>query len=138
MARQPDALGSTVFGYNDAYARLKPFLQRWRSSAASQQGSDLTNQQRPHLLSVDITRAFDSIDTELMLAIVAPVLQSHEYLIFGYLEVSVVSSGFCLEACHPIKISVACKITGHSSAPVDKIICAFLMVDRCHPRAMDT
>ena len=87
VARQPEALGSTVFGYNDAYTSLKPFLQRWRSSAAAQQGPSPPSQQRPYLLSVDITRAFDSIDTELMLAIVAPVLQCHEYLIFRYLEV---------------------------------------------------
>ena len=85
VARQPDALGSTVFGYNDAYARLKPFLLRWRPPG--QQGLSPSGQQRPYLVSVDITRAFDSIDTELMLAIVAPVLQSHEYLIFRYLEV---------------------------------------------------
>lgn len=107
VARQPDALGSTVFGYNDAYARLRPFLQRWQSSAAGQQGLGPSNQQRPHLLSVDITRAFDSIDTELMLAIVAPVLQSHEYLIFRYLEVRLTSSGICLEACRPTTFSVA-------------------------------
>ena len=66
VARQPEALGSTVFGYNDAYTSLKPFLQRWRSSAAAQQGPSPPSQQRPYLLSVDITRAFDSIDTELM------------------------------------------------------------------------
>ncbi|KAK9843117.1 hypothetical protein WJX74_007218 [Apatococcus lobatus] len=87
VARQPEALGSTVFGYNDAYARLKPFLQRWRSSAAAHHSLSPPSEQRPYLLSVDVTRAFDSIDTELMLAVVAPVLQCHEYLIFRYLEV---------------------------------------------------
>ena len=88
VGRQPEALGSTVFGYNDAYAKLRPFLQRWRAACATQQAPSQTPQQ-PHVLSVDVTCAFDSIDTELMLAIVAPILQSHEYLIFRYTEVCI-------------------------------------------------
>ena len=88
VGRQPDAMGSTVLGYNDAYARLKPFLQRRHMAVPGQQPGSQSPQGPPYILSTDVRCAFDSIDTELMLAIVAPALQSHEYLIFRYTEVA--------------------------------------------------
>ena len=30
VSQQPHLLGSSVFGYNDAYCRLQPYLRRWR------------------------------------------------------------------------------------------------------------
>ncbi len=35
VASQPAALGSTVFGYNDAYRRLRPFVLEWRAACAA-------------------------------------------------------------------------------------------------------
>lgn len=35
VASQPMALGSTVFGYNDAYRRLRPFVLEWRAACAA-------------------------------------------------------------------------------------------------------
>lgn len=33
--RQPGTLGGSVFGYNDAYKRLHPFLKQWRLAQAA-------------------------------------------------------------------------------------------------------
>lgn len=33
--RQPSTLGGSVFGYNDAYKRLHPFLKQWRLAQAA-------------------------------------------------------------------------------------------------------
>ena len=35
VASQPAVLGSTVFGYNDAYRRLRPFVLDWRAACAA-------------------------------------------------------------------------------------------------------
>ncbi len=35
VAAQPAVLGSTVFGYNDAYRRLRPFVLDWRAACAA-------------------------------------------------------------------------------------------------------
>ncbi|GAB4814869.1 hypothetical protein N2152v2_001915 [Parachlorella kessleri] len=34
-AAQPGALGASIFGLNDAYCRLQPFIRRWRAAAAA-------------------------------------------------------------------------------------------------------
>ena len=34
-AAQPEALGASVFGYNDIFCRLQPFLRKWRAAAAA-------------------------------------------------------------------------------------------------------
>lgn len=42
--RQPHLLGASVFGYNDAFCRLQPFLRKWRAAgeaAAAGGGSPL-------------------------------------------------------------------------------------------------
>ena len=35
VASQPGALGSGVFGYNDAYRRLRPYVRDWRAACAA-------------------------------------------------------------------------------------------------------
>ena len=42
VASQPAALGSSVFGYNDAYRRLRPLVRDWRAActAAGSAGGD--------------------------------------------------------------------------------------------------
>lgn len=136
--RQAHALGGSVFGYNDAYRRLHPFLKQWQlaQTAMASDGTDAKLQhcpdhkpptvtltqnrnlhlwQRdqpqaadasasspaqamdpakrqpqlgmPYIVSVDVSRAFDNIDAEMLLRIVEPLFQSQEYLIIKYAEV---------------------------------------------------
>ena len=42
----------------------------------------------PYIVSVDVSRAFDNVDADLLLGIVEPLLRSPEYLIIKYTEVS--------------------------------------------------
>ena len=125
-------LGGSVFGYNDAYKRLHPFLKRWRMAQRAvshhrdiplfshlprhTSGSPITQipdpvpwgqqegeppmlsrdvvacQQeghgKPYIVSIDVSRAFDNIDAQKLLSVVEPLLQSQEYLIVKYAEVS--------------------------------------------------
>lgn len=41
----------------------------------------------PYIVSVDVSRAFDNVDAELLLGIVVPLMRSPEYLIIKYTEV---------------------------------------------------
>lgn len=41
----------------------------------------------PYIVSVDVSRAFDNVDADLLLGIVEPLLRSPEYLIIQYTEV---------------------------------------------------
>ncbi|KAL4423217.1 hypothetical protein ABPG77_000009 [Micractinium sp. CCAP 211/92] len=82
---QPHLLGSSVFGYNDAFCKLQPFLRKWRAaaSAAATTGDTL----RPLIASVDITRAFDHVSVPLLLSLVEPLLQREQYAVLKYSEV---------------------------------------------------
>ncbi len=46
----------------------------------------------PYIVSVDVSRAFDNVDADLLLGIVEPLLRSPEYLILKYTEVVVACS----------------------------------------------
>lgn len=35
-SRSPELLGASVFGYNDAYCKLHPFLRKWRAAAEAE------------------------------------------------------------------------------------------------------
>ncbi len=35
-SRNPELLGASVFGYNDAYCKLHPFLRKWRAAAEAE------------------------------------------------------------------------------------------------------
>ena len=49
VASQPAVLGSTVFGYNDAYRRLRPFVLEWRAAcAAAGTGGGATHESTGH------------------------------------------------------------------------------------------
>uniref|UniRef100_A0A061SFG8 Telomerase reverse transcriptase n=1 Tax=Tetraselmis sp. GSL018 TaxID=582737 RepID=A0A061SFG8_9CHLO len=63
LAREPAALGASVFGYDGAYHRLAPFLRanrQHRTSAA----------QPIYVVNVDVKAAFDSVDPERILRLV--------------------------------------------------------------------
>ena len=154
VSRQPKAFGTSVFGYNDAYCYLQPFVRRWRAAAAAamvtraaglRQGSqglstDSANihshakhsagprycslstssqcteapcrpeDMCPLMVSVDISRAFDHVDVNLLLDLVSKVFTSEEYLIVKYSEI--LSS---MNAVRVIPKSFAIPLHGHSS-----------------------
>jgi hypothetical protein len=72
-----------VFSYNDAFARLHPALRRWRAARAG--GGPAAAP--VHIVSADVSRAFDRVDAGKLLEIVALLLGSQEYLIVKHVEV---------------------------------------------------
>lgn len=56
----------------------------------------------PYIVSVDVSRAFDNIDADMLLEIVEPLLRSPEYLIIKYSEVGAETRlpvSACIAAC---------------------------------------
>ena len=82
LGRQRGALGASVFSYNDAYEALQPALRKWRAASCAKQLPAL-----PYIVSADISRAFDAVDAGVVLDLIAPLLQSPEYLVLRYVEV---------------------------------------------------
>lgn len=80
--RQPAALGSSLFGYNDVYCRLQPFIKDSRGN-----GAQSDSPQKPYIVSVDVSRAFDHVDVSILIDIVTPLLQSEQYMILKYSEI---------------------------------------------------
>lgn len=84
--RNRGVLGCSVFGYSDAYLRLRPLLRRFqqlrRSSKHPAQAPEL------HLISADVSQAYDSINVSKLMSIVEPLLKSPHYLIMKHVEVS--------------------------------------------------
>jgi hypothetical protein len=81
--RQPGRLGSSVLGYNDAFAKLHPVLRQWRAKRA---GCGRTAPV-PYIVSADVSRAFDHVNADKLIDIVEPMLRSQEYLIIKHVEV---------------------------------------------------
>lgn len=78
-----DCLGNTVFGNNDIFRAYKPFVQQWRS-AAGKDGAVAP----AYILTVDVSKAFDTVNTDLLLDMAKPLLRSHTYTIAKWREVS--------------------------------------------------
>ena len=85
---QPATLGSSVMGYDDIYARYEPFLQLWRTLGAA--GGEPP---QAYIVTVDVSKAFDAVDVELLLQIIEPLLASPQYLVVKYAEVGIIKSG---------------------------------------------
>jgi hypothetical protein len=98
-AAQPGALGGSVFGHNDAYCRLQPFIRKWRAAAAAAAGAAGPSGRpaqpapacsiMPWVVSVEVTRAFDHVDIGLLLGLVEPLLRHQAYLVVKYNEASI-------------------------------------------------
>lgn len=104
MDRQPYALGSSVFGYNDAYAKLHPALRKWRAGRTSCGSGGCGGGSLPamHIVSADVSRAFDCVDAGKLLEIVEPLFRSPEYLIVKHFEVTKSSPvSVPTRMCHP-------------------------------------
>ena len=103
--RQPDRMGGSVFGMDDVYQRLQPFVKQLRQqgSSTSQASSTETLSSRLsaysaapeaaarnnglsplpplYIVSVDIKDCFDSVKHEKLFDIVAKTLMEDEYLV---------------------------------------------------------
>ncbi len=103
-SRQPAAFGASVFGYNDTYCKMQPYIRTWKAAAAAAAGKRLNQQQRapssspsqpppppsplmPYIVSVDVSRAFDHVDVATLLDLVTQLLQSQQYLVIKYSEI---------------------------------------------------
>jgi len=92
-ARHPEACGSSTFGFNDIYCRYKPFVKGWRTSRAAMLASKRANVHEiakafgPYAVCVDVSRAFDNIDVDILLSIVSNLLECDEYTIVKYSEI---------------------------------------------------
>jgi len=90
--KQPDAFGSSTYSSNDIFCRYTPFVKRWRSdrikeAAASQNFEETMNQYGPHMVCVDVSRAFDNVDVATLMGIISSLLVSEEYTIVKYTEI---------------------------------------------------
>ncbi|KAG9445304.1 hypothetical protein H6P81_016644 [Aristolochia fimbriata] len=65
-----DNLGSSVFDYNDIYERLCPFISRVRRS---------TMTPRLFIVGCDVSKAFDTIDQDMLMDLMKGILQKDEY-----------------------------------------------------------
>ncbi|BDA46320.1 probable telomerase reverse transcriptase [Coccomyxa sp. Obi] len=118
--RQPGSLGSSVLGYNDAFAKLHPVLRQWRAKRAASPGAA----PMPYLVSADVSRAFDNVDADKLINIVEPMLRSQEYLIVKHMEVMPANGG-CLRTayrCTAVDANAAWPgFPAHASRLADKV-----------------
>lgn len=63
---------------------------------AERDGKEAGSRAEPYIVSVDVSRAFDNVDVDLLLGIVEPLLRSPEYLILKYTEVFLAYSWWCI------------------------------------------
>lgn len=70
-ANEPEKLGASVFGYNDVYKKLVPFLFNLRNG--------LCNMPDVFLMVSDVSNAFDSIEHEKLLSVMKDVVCSDEF-----------------------------------------------------------
>ncbi len=92
--RDRGVLGSSVFGYSDAYLRLRPLLRKFQQLRRS--CKDPAQAPQLHLISADVSQAYDSIHVSKLMSIVEPLLKAPHYLIIKHVEVSTVLGGFLL------------------------------------------
>eukprot|EP00890_Picochlorum_soloecismus_P001725 jgi/Picsp_1/2553/NSC_00784-R1_telomerase reverse transcriptase len=88
--RQPEAFGSSTFGFNDIFCRYKTFLNKWRASKRinmAKAGAAASADHGPYVVCVDVSRAFDNIDVATLLDVVSSILNCEEYTIVKYTEI---------------------------------------------------
>lgn len=69
--KDPESLGSSVFDYNDAYKRLCPFLIELKSGSSNMPGV--------FFIVSDVSKAFDSVDQNMLLSIIKDVTREEKY-----------------------------------------------------------
>lgn len=74
-----------MFGYDDVHAALHAHRRSWRPAQGG--GSSNGPAPRPYIVSVDVARAFESVDTRVVMALVEGLLRSPSYMIIKFSEV---------------------------------------------------
>lgn len=83
IQRQPSLLGNTVVSNDDVYRAFHPFIQQWRRGRRGLEGGPL----EPYILTMDVSRAFDTINIGLLHQIIEPILREPRYHFIKYFEV---------------------------------------------------
>jgi hypothetical protein len=73
VSPSPPRRQASVFGLDDIYKELRPFMERWRELKRQQPSARL------YMVSVDVRKAFDSVDIERLVGILEPALKSNVY-----------------------------------------------------------
>ncbi|KAJ0972376.1 hypothetical protein J5N97_020335 [Dioscorea zingiberensis] len=79
MVKDPDKLGSSVFDYNDIYQKLYHFLFEIRK------GHNMMH--KIYIVIADVSKAFDSIDQDILINIMKGVIKDNEYVVRKYARV---------------------------------------------------
>ncbi|XP_049368795.1 telomerase reverse transcriptase [Solanum verrucosum] len=79
VAKEPERLGSSVFGYNDVYKRLIPFLSNLKSGFSVKSGV--------FIVVSDVERAFDSVDQDKLLSVLDDLNLEDEYFFSRVVQV---------------------------------------------------
>ena len=87
--RQPEAFGSSTYGFNDIFCRYKPFVRQWKADRMKslQQGADPADLEPPHAVCVDVSKAFDNVDVETLMGICSELLTAEKYTILKFTEI---------------------------------------------------
>ncbi len=90
--RQPEAFGSSTYGFNDIFCRYKPFVRRWQADRvkAIQLGRGPADLEPPYAVCVDVSKAFDNVDVETLLGICSELLTAEKYTILKFTEIMTV------------------------------------------------
>jgi telomerase reverse transcriptase len=90
--RQPEAFGSSTYGFNDIFCRYKPFLKKWKNDRikAIQVGGSTRGTEVPHAVCIDVSKAFDNVDIDTLLGICSSLLTSEKYTILKFTEIMTV------------------------------------------------
>ena len=90
--RQPEAFGSSTYGFNDIFCRYKPFVRRWQADRvkAIQLGRAPADLEPPYAVCVDVSKAFDNVDVETLLGICSELLTAEKYTILKFTEIMTV------------------------------------------------
>lgn len=128
--RQPGRLGSSVLGYNDAFAKLHPVLRQWRAKRAGCGGTAPV----PYIVSADVSRAFDHVNADKLIDIVEPMLRSQEYLIIKHVEVrnALLSQIWVISM---VSLQISLEVSLHGCLQVAyKLACIHgcSLIQRCH------
>lgn len=91
--RQPEAFGSSTYGFDDIYCRYKPFAKEWKSDRMKEIAKnpeavkDIMKEFGPHAVCVDVSRAFDNVDVRTLLNIISSLVTAEEYTILKFTEI---------------------------------------------------
>ncbi|XP_072953030.1 telomerase reverse transcriptase isoform X4 [Typha angustifolia] len=101
----PQLLGSTVFDYNDVYKKMHQFLSKVKTRAKMMP--------QVFIVVADVSKAFDSIDQDMLMKIMEDVIENGEYVVRKYRQI--VCTKKSMGAIHDLP-SYGCISDGNSSS----------------------